>query len=1153
MKSYSPVFADPTQRRWVKIRRGLSYAAAIGTILFVILMLSVLLTPFVRRVELSPPKQRVFGKARHHPRRPAAAARLLARAIRSTRAPTAPVGSLGFRDMSQISISGFYVSWDDASLTSLRSHSEAMDRIYPQWLYLEGDAGQVRYRVDRRVKDLGEDDSKLKIVPVVMNYDPAHGRWMDKELNAVLNNAEARSALIERTVKIIVDEDFNGLMVDFEYVAPETRRNYVFFLKALADALHEEHKTFEVSVEFDQPAAIDYAAIGAIADRVILMAYDQNAETTTAGPICGLPWFVERLDQRLRQIPAGKVEVALGNYGYDWTGASRHPRSTGSEEALRLAGQSGATVDFDPTALNPTFQFVDEKNQEHEVWFLDSVTAYNEIQASLARGVSSFAVWRLGIEDPGIWKLRSSNQKSALIDHLETIETGPRLEEEGKGNMVFVKDVARTGRRKVEFDPREPLVTDVEVLDFPKPFTLVRYGQASGKIALTFDDGPDPKYTPQILDILKRYGLHANFFVIGLNAEDERGLVRREYAEGHEVGNHTFTHPNIADVPVRQLELELNSTQRLLESIIGRNCVLFRPPFDVDTDPTTPAEALPIAIASHLGYLTVGSGNDPSDYARPGTDIIVARTLQQLRNSDVILFHDGGGNREQTVRALPTLIEEIQRRGFQIVPLSDLLGKTRDDVMPPLTRNQMYLSWANTLSFGVGQLFILFSRWGLIIGVSLGVLQFVFYSIMAYIHRMRKPEGDAPYLKPVTVIVPAYNEEKVIEYTIKSLLQSEGVDINIIAVDDGSTDGTLAVLRKEFGNHPKVRIVTQPNAGKAAALNHGVRLSSSEIVVTLDSDTIFTHDCLQHLVRPFSDPTVTAVAGNAKVGNRINILTRWQALEYVTTQNFIRRSNSLINCITVVPGAVGAWRRDQLLNVGGYEGDTLAEDGELTIRVLADGGKIVYADNAVAWTEAPQNLRNLFRQRFRWMYGTFQTAWKHRKLAFNTKQKLLGWIAMPNMFMFQVVFPFTAPLMDLVMLFAMVFFFIQRAYHPADFAADQLVRVLFFYSLFLLFDLATAILSIFLEPKREDLSLLIWLPWQRFFYRQLNHIIALRTMFTAARGESVGWGHITRNATHLQYFTESELSESDPVTLHRTIADSETEISKENPGDTAPK
>jgi cellulose synthase/poly-beta-1,6-N-acetylglucosamine synthase-like glycosyltransferase len=397
----------------------------------------------------------------------------------------------------------------------------------------------------------------------------------------------------------------------------------------------------------------------------------------------------------------------------------------------------------------------------------------------------------------------------------------------------------------------------------------------------------------------------------------------------------------------------------------------------------------------------------------------------------------------------------------------------------------------------------------------------------------------APYEEPIDVIVPAHNEERVIVYTIKSLLQSEGVNLRIIAVDDGSTDGTLEVLRREFANEPKVRVVTQKNGGKASALNHGLRLSDAEVVVTLDADTIFTHDCIKNLVHPFVDPTVTAVAGNAKVGNRINILTRWQALEYIMSQNFVRRANSLINCITVVPGAVGAWRRDVLLKVGGYHPDTLAEDGEITIRVLEAGGRIVYADGAVAWTEAPQNLRNLFRQRFRWMYGTFQTAWKHRKITFRHPRKLLSWVAMPNLFLFQIIYPFAAPLMDLVMFLCLFFYIAQRAYHPSDVSTDQLMHVAFFYSVFLVFDLATALISISLEPKREDYRLLVWLPWQRLFYRQLSHVIAIKSMFKAMRGEAVGWGHITRNATHLQYFTESELAEEDAKTVQQVISESE--------------
>jgi len=285
---------------------------------------------------------------------------------------------------------------------------------------------------------------------------------------------------------------------------------------------------------------------------------------------------------------------------------------------------------------------------------------------------------------------------------------------------------------------------------------------------------------------------------------------------------------------------------------------------------------------------------------------------------------------------------------------------------------------------------------------------------------------------------------------------------------------------------------------------------------------------LRALARRFADPALGAVAGNAKVGNRINLVTRWQALEYITSQNLDRRAFSSLNCITVVPGAVGAWRRGPLERAGGFSSDTLAEDQDLTLRVRRLGYEVGYEEDAVAWTEAPDTLRGLRRQRFRWSFGTLQCMWKHRGALFRPRHGTLGFVAMPNVWVFQILFPLISPLMDLMFLWTFVAAALERLEHPAEYAVSNFQQVAFYYALFLAVDWAAAAFAFALE-KREQWSLLWWLFLQRFGYRQVMYTVMVRSMLSAARGALVGWGKLERKATVEVLSTAPPLALETPV------------------------
>lgn len=1011
---------------------------------------------------------------------------------------------------------GFYVDWDDRSLASLRRNVAKLDWLIPSWMSMAGPDVALSSKVEPAVLQLAaQSNPGLSILPMVQNADD--GVWDGAGLARMLADPNKRSQRIAEIVGFIATNHFQGVTVDFEEVPAPAQQDLLSFLTELHTELAAQNLKLVVTVPFDDDDW-NYARYAQASDFLVLMAYDQHEEESAAGPIASQDWFEATLDKRMAVLDPSRTIIGIGNYAYDWSTKSTAQDLT-FEEAMLAAKDSEADVSFDEASNNPHFSYIEDDGVTHDVWLLDAATAFNEIHAADVYQPAGYALWRLGAEDPSLWAIWARDYNAALTTQLNVVPSiADEIDFDGTGELLTVTSRPADGARQIDLDPETGDIDDETYTTIPASYVIKRFGAGGKNIALTFDDGPDPTWTPKILDILKQENVPATFFIVGENGAAHPDLLQREVAEGHDVGNHTYTHPNISAIPLPLAELELNATQRLFEATTGRSLRLFRPPYLGDADPTTAAEVAPLDLAQNMGYITVGLRVDPDDWQKPDADTIVQRVEQGIETSDpdargnIVLLHDAGGDRSQTAAALPKLISDLRAKGYTFVTVSQLAGLTRDQAMPlaPATSKAKLVTAPVFLSLNLAgeTLEVLFSG-----AIILGLARAVFLCGFALARHARDRRSRAPEVPSpaplVTVLIPAHNEEAVIVSAVERVLASAYEHTQVIVLDDGSTDRTAELVERQFTSTNRVQLLRLTKRGKAAALNRGLQLALGQYVIALDADTQFEPQTIGRLVRWFADPRLAAVAGNAKVGNRINLVTRWQALEYVVAQNLERRALMALGCVTVVPGAVGAWRRSALEVVGGFPEDTLAEDQDLTMAVQLKGYRVAFDPTAIAWTEAPATIAGLLRQRARWSFGTLQCLWKHRDALLRPKYGALGLIGMPQIWLFQIVLALLAPAVDLMLVGQVLSTIFGLIQHGAEFDPTSTVAGLSFCALFLLFDIGAGLLALALEPG-EHWSSALWLPVQRFGYRQLMYFVVCKAVVRALAGVPVDWGRLHR-------------------------------------------
>ncbi|MFW8595551.1 glycosyltransferase [Cribrihabitans neustonicus] len=981
--------------------------------------------------------------------------------------------------------------------------------VVPDWIRIgaeHGSPGVSLVSKDMRMameEYIASSEIKPVVLPIVQ-LDPAFkvGALLGK-----LADSEQAVSIAARLSLAVTALQAQGACLDFSGLTAEGATRLRQFAAYFSESFRAQGLTACVVLSGMQPSWRD-PDVAKLFDQVILKVFQQPWTGSVPAPLAPENWFAEVAEGAVQAIGADKLIIALGNYAVEWTSGVPEPETLSYAAAMHRISAAGAGLRFSAKTSNSFSRYRDEQGRQRQIWMLDAASAHNQMLRLEQLGVANIAIWSLGREDPGVWKvLQNWNATQDVLGaELSVAELGNFVNYIGEGAFMRVAQQSSAGVRQLEFDPGTGRISSQTYSILPKPYTIERYGKAgSRKLVLTFDDGPHPKYTKQILDILHEEKVPAAFFVVGTSVMNAPELIARMIDEGHEIGAHTFSHPRMDQISKTRAELEFSLLDKILAGTAGRKTLLYREPFLRSGGPISAEGVASLEAAQARGSIIAGMDIVPRDWEGWDSERIASHVIGQVEQGagNVILLHDGGQDRTATVAAVRSIIGALKAKGYEFTALADLLGTDRASLMPVAAGGAPAFDRVSFSMVWFAQQAVIFVFWTVLV---IGVLRSAAVLVLALSNR-REKYVPLRRLPKVAVVIPAYNEAKVIARSIESVRASGYKNLEIIVVDDGSTDDTLIEVLK-FGRQSGIRLISQPNQGKWSALNRAILSAGTEFVVCIDADTQVCKSSIAELMRHFADPKVGAVAGKIIAGNRVNLLTRLQALEYATSQNVDRKAFDKINGILVVPGAIGAWRVEALERAGLFTDETLTEDTDLTIQVNRAGYRVIYEPRARGYTEVPETTGELLRQRLRWSLGMFQSAWKHKRAV--SEGRSVGLISIPDMFVFGYIFPLLAPVADLFVI--LLLYKLAAGGWAGDVGASQSAQpaqYLLAYLALPALEFLVAAVAVASDDDESNWTLLLF-PLQRLIYRPLLYFSVIRAILRAVNGRLASWGTLKR-------------------------------------------
>ncbi len=868
----------------------------------------------------------------------------------------------------------------------------------------------------------------------------------------------------------------------------------------------------------DAPFLRDAGVTGAV-DLVLAKGFRTPGRLPV--PLAPQPWFEAAVTPLVQAVPAEKLVLALGTFGVQTDAATGRAEDLAYATAMARTRAAEGSITVDPEALNAEMRFTAAGGRSTRIMLLDGLSFANQM-AALPRG-TALAVWPIGFEDPAIWSLLAGEAAEIALTRPITLDDKVLLS--GTGPVALRAEAAAVGRRDVTVDPGGNRVVEQVYRALPAPHLMARFdGGMPDAVLVAFNGLPPIDALSEVLLQLARHSVRAVFAVTASEIAGNPDVVSRLIVAGHAVSLADAGDLAGSGVYSALSRLRDRAAVMALAGETDWRAILVETWGRGELMPTTNAEFATLIALQNQGRIRLPEGAKVP--LEPGSAAEFAEQLVStvfIEGSQLVRFDLSETALPATLEALPVVLTAFDTAGGLFIAPDDLArpagGVAMYEARDLATMRDRAYVWtvlkADTLM--ASALFVL---------LLVAIFRTLGFLVLAHVRRPQ-PDIDPAWTPPVTVIIPAFNEGKVIETCINSILANSYPDIRVIVVDDGSVDDTADVVGAMAARDRRIWLVRQDNSGKWAAANTALRYVMTKYFIVLDADSVLEPDAISWLVQPFASDKVGAVSGIVEVGNPKNWLTACQNLEYLVSQNIQRRAFETFNGIFVVPGAIGAWRTDAVIAAGLFSGETITEDADLTLAVHRAGYSVVMAEKARAFTEAPEKLSAFNSQRLRWTLGMLQVSWKHRRAI--SEGHPVGFVSIIDAIWFSVMTTILSPLVDLVLVI-LVAIMASRLMMGQPVMSDGALALMVGYLGLTVLDILNT-LATFRFERRFSLGLLLLTPLLRFGYRQLLYIATLRATWRAITGRLTAWNKLERTGAMNDRHKIGAAGTSRPLTL----------------------
>ena len=874
---------------------------------------------------------------------------------------------------------------------------------------------------------------------------------------------------------------------------------------------------FEALTEWLEPLGLESCLIGemdagfwqnselvALVGQPLLLGFQQTSSPSQA--VAPQSWFSSAVQTARRQIDSDKLSVALGSFSTLWKSGQRQPEAIPFAEAMLRAKFFDGAVRFSADTGNSNTRYIDQNRRLSQIWVLDAASFYN--QRWTLGPKPEVTLWPLGYEDPAIWAQMAAEGPEAIATIEADVDLSNHVSVEGAGPFSTHIAHAVPGRREVSVAPDTGLIDSQTYAEIPSPRRIRLFGEAPElALSLAFNGLGNDRQTDALLVELGNRHISATFFLSTNDLLLDKNNVNKLIAAGHSIGTDIAPRESSALFWGAFSTLQNNLAQQLLQDNYGHHALLVQNPSRYGQFPGDRAVLDQLQALQSSGYLAVYSNlSAPFGRFAPAEFVERVRATALSEPANVLSFDFSQQNDNAVNDALPDVLDRLAEDGFTFTTLPAIAGLTPTQIFPlsgqeSALRDQM-IYWLMTFTWIGVQNFVFLLA--LIVALRSPI-----YLALAFLRREKYP-FDPAYHPPVTVVIPAFNEAKVIHKTLESVLASDYPDFKVVVVDDGSSDHTADVVARIEKTDDRVMLIREDNRGKWFAEDTALAFVKTPIFVVVDADTMLQEDALKYLVQPFRDKAIGAVAGTVEIGNRDNVITACQVIEYKISQSVMRRAYEVFNGILVVPGAIGAWRTDAVYASGQVSGDTITEDADLTVAIHRSGYRVVYTPDARSYTEAPNSVGAFMQQRLRWSLGMLQVAWKHKGAIIEGRP--VGFISIADAVWYRVVSSLVYPLVDLIILGTVASWGYTIATQGSIGLNDLSTSAILLFLMLTFLDVINLAAAFWFERKVEW-KLLFLVPFLRFGYRQMLYISSMRSILHAISGHLRGWQKLKRTDT----------------------------------------